>query len=187
MSKSWTQSFSGRVITPGCLQADQVSFADIPHALAQKCRFSGQLRAFNYSVAQHCVIGAEQIAAPFALAFLLHEVSEVYLPDVPTPIKQFLRMETESGLLLKWTELEDQHARAIFTALGLMSLYPLIDSPEVHAMDLRMLMTEKRDLMGPEPRPWGIDAHPLHDKITTCWSPEKAEALFVEAFERLSR
>lgn len=187
IKKRWCQSFSGKVVTPLALKVEQVSFGDIAHALAQKVRFSGQLREPGYSVAQHCVVGAEQIAGPFALAFLLHEVSEVYLPDIPAPIKPMLTLMTGDLGAMTWSDLEAQHADVIFEALGLSSLRPLIDSPEVHKMDLQMLMTEKRDLMGPEPEPWGIDVEPLEYKIAGCWDYQAANDLFTNTFRRLLR
>lgn len=184
--KDWTQSYSSKVITPRYLKADQVTFPDLGHALAQRIRFCGQLREMGYSVAQHVSIGAELIAAPFALAFLLHDCGETYLPDIPSPLKPYLRVRLDDGSDILWTELEAQHADAIFEALNLRSIRPLIDSPEVKAMDLAMLMTEKRDLASPEPQPWGIDVEPLSYRITSCWEPEFAEATFNRLFAKLT-
>lgn len=185
---AWTQSYAGNVVTPMSLKEDQVAFADIGHALSQKTRFNGHLREF-YSVAQHCVLGAGQIAGPYALAFLLHEVGEVMLPDVPSPIKGFLTVDIgtpERPCSIGWGDLEARHADVIFKMLGLSSIRPLIDSKEVHEMDLRMLATEKRDLMGPEPQPWNLPVEPLEMKILTCWKPADAERYFNEAFYKLS-
>ncbi len=184
--KRWTQSYSGSVITPLELLPEQVHFPDIPHTLAQKVRFNGHLRVPGYTVAQHCVLGAEQIAGPFALAFLLHEVSEVYLPDIPSPIKPMLMIGGEGDLLESWAHLESRHADAVFKALGLSSIRPLIDSPEVHLMDMQMLMTEKRDLMGPEPEPWGIDVAPLDSIIIDyCWDAKQARTRFTDLYYKL--
>lgn len=181
MSRSWIQSFGGKVITPSDLRPEQVTFADIGHALSQKVRFSGHLRE-PYSVAQHCVLGAEHIAPEFALAFLLHELSEVYLPDIPTPLKRMTEVNS-----IPWVDLEDQHLKVILTALDLTRLYPLINGPQVKLMDTQMLMTEKRDLMGPEPEPWGIDIQPLDYIIPEAWEPRKAEKLFNIAFKRWTK
>lgn len=179
-AQPWIQSFSGKVVTLLDLKVEQVTLEDIPHVLSQKVRFTGHLREAGYSVAQHCVLGARAIAEPFKLAFLLHEVSEVYLPDIAGPIKSRIFVDysdKRSPILddaLSWEELEAQHADIILEALGLSSIRPLLDSPEVREMDLRMLMTEKRDLMGPEPKPWGINVEPLDFRITEIWSPTRA-------------
>jgi len=187
--KEWIQSYAGNAVTPLRLKKEQVHFSDIPHALAQKVRFNGHLREMGYTVAQHCVIGAGLISGPFALAFLLHEVSEVYLPDIPAPIKGSLIVSRQDIGDISWSTLEDEHADVIFDALHLSSLRPLLDAPEVKLMDLRMLMTEKRDLMGPmaEEIPWATaDISPLDYRITDIWGPTEAENLFIDVFERLS-
>ncbi len=184
--KAWTQSFSGKVVTPADLQADQVSLADIAHTLSQKVRFNGHLRELGFSVAQHCVMGAGQISGPFALAFLLHEVSEVYLPDIPSPLKALLRVNLAVGEgQVTWVDLENQHAKVIFEALDLTSVLPLISSKEVKKMDLQMLMTEKRDLMGPEPESWGIDVEPLDIRINEVWTAKRAKEAFQAMYVEL--
>lgn len=180
-TKTWIQSYSGKMVEPGNLTVEMVSRADIGHALAQKVRFSGHLIE-PYSVAQHCVMGSSRVDPKFKLAFLLHEVSEVYLPDIPTPIKRMTFFNsTGSEPWLAWTELEDQHARVIFSALGVSDLLPLLDSPEIHEADLRMLMTEKAQLLGPSPAPWGIDAQPYEDMRIKPWTWDRAEYLFNRA------
>jgi hypothetical protein len=86
-----------------------------------------------------------------------------------------------------WSELERRHADVILEALGLSSIRKLIDCPEVRQMDLRMLMTEKRDLASPEPEPWGIDAQPLEGlSITECWSATRAAGEFTNLFTYLT-
>lgn len=191
--RDWMQSYSSKVVTPRELKPEQVSLDDIAHTLAQKVRFNGHLRELGYSVAQHCVLGAGQIAGPFKLAFLLHEVSEVYLPDIPAPLKPYVSVDTDrcdndgDPMIMSWAALENQHADAVFEALGLSSLRSLIDSPEVRDMDLRMLMTEKRDLASPEPEPWGIDVAPLESlRIGECWAPSRAKCEFTNLFNYLT-
>ena len=188
----WIQSFSGKAVTPQKLHASQVTFSDIPHTLSQKVRFNGHLKEKGYSVAQHCVIGAELIPQPYALAFLLHEVSEVYLPDIPSPIKPLLSINigtVQDPRLIRWSTLEAQHADVIFGVLGLSVIRELIESAEVHLMDLQMLMTERRDLMGPigknEPQSWNIDVNLLEYKISEVWSADVAERKFIDLFNKL--
>jgi hypothetical protein len=108
----WIQSWSGK-----CVEPDQVGgIEEIAHVLAAKVRFQGHTRV-PYSVAEHCVRGARSLPPAFALAFLLHEVSEVYLPDAPTPIKRRLVVSTPGGSL-SWELLEQRHAKAVLAALG---------------------------------------------------------------------
>lgn len=186
MAKTWIQSFSGKVVEPGALKAEQVSRVDIGHALALKNRFSGHTRE-PYSVAQHCVVGSRMLDPKFKLPFLLHEVSEVYLPDIPTPIKRMTSVLLPgcSETSMSWNDLEKQHADVIFNALGLSDIRALIDSDEVHEADLRMLMTEKRDLLGPEPAPWNIDVKPYSFCISP-WDWQTAEYQFNRTFAQLT-
>jgi hypothetical protein len=178
-AKRWQQSYSGKVVTPYDLRPEQVTFDDIGHALAQKIRFNGQCTVMGYTVAQHCVLGAIEIAkqkksADLAMAFMLHELGEVYLPDVPTPIKALLSVHL--GIeLVPWGKLEELHAAVILKAIGLPEMLPVLDDPVIHDTDTRMLMTEKRDLLGPEPQPWGFTELPYPTKIIDIWEPPWAE------------
>lgn len=202
-TKDWIQSLSGKPVYPLKLTADSVSLRDIPVALSRRKRFSGQTKEFltdvigdvfgseGYSVAQHCVIGSELIDPAFALAFLLHEVSEVYLPDIPNPIKPHLHVDCPGiggAAQMTWHNLEADHADVIMSALGLLSLRPLLDSPEVKAMDLAMLAAEKEHLMGPEPQPWGLPV-PAHPGATLQklwpWGEKRACDLWLARFYEL--
>lgn len=188
MSKrNWIQSFSGKKVTPLDLQPEQVDIESIAHALSLKCRFTGHTKVF-YSVAEHCVTGAAYLPSAFQLPFLLHEVSEAYLPDVATPVKRALWVSDgeETGPLTTWETLERRQAAVVFRALGLEALEPLIYSPQVKLMDLRMLVTEREALIGPEIEPWGIDAKPLSMMNALGMQSVEAERRFLEAFYRWS-
>ncbi len=183
--RSWQQSFSGNVITPRDLRPEQVRFEDIGHALAQKIRFNGQCTVMGYTVAQHCVLGSMMVPPALGLPFLLHEIDEVFLPDIPSPLKKFVRVELPDKALCTWDELCGKHRASILYAIGLLPLCELIDAPEVKEADLRMLMTEKRDLMGPEPKPWGFNEKPYDFTITDIWEPIYAEKRFNDRYRRL--
>lgn len=184
---NWIQSFEGRKVTPLALSVEQVgSIEEIALMLSRRFRFSGAT-VRPYSVAEHCVRGADELPAAFTGAFLLHELSEVYLPDVLSPIKPALCVEVpEHGgtRTIPWAKLEREHTRVMLAALGLESVEPLIYSPEVRRMDLAMLATEARDLMGPAPEPWGLEVEPLPMIIPT-WAgagPNHAATDWAQAF-----
>lgn len=193
MSRDWIQSYTGRKVTPLDLKPEQVCVEDIAHALASKCRFNGHQLGDPYSVAQHCVIGARNLPSAFKLAFLLHEVSEVYMPDIPAPIKPYVRVQIGppgSDKLFLWSELEDTQATIVFEALGLNSVRPLIDSREVRKMDLQMLATEARDLMADPPEPWSLPYEALETDALggplKTWNWQASEFAFLTLFRELT-
>lgn len=183
MANDWIQTLENRKLTPRDLKPEQVgSIEEIAHALAGRYRFSG-LTARRYSVAEHCVLGSQLLPPAFAGAFLLHELSEVYLPDIPTPLKQFTAVHVE-GQTVQWAALEQRHTATILEALGLSSIEPLIYSPEVRTADLAMLAAEKDQLVGPEPEPWGLTV-PAAKVYLVGWASEVAKRAFLDRFAEL--
>lgn len=211
-TKSWIQTLEGKACFPIGLTPDMVSLHDIPVALSRRNRFSGQTLervslspVTGYSVAQHCVVGSRLIAPPFALAFLLHELSEVYLPDVANPIKPHLFVDVAAALelfnagdviampdgkaLVPWRVLEAQHADVMMKAIGLASMRSLLDSPEVKTMDVEILAAEKKFLMGPEPMPWALasEAHPgCEEYLVLPMGEQQAKKAWIDRFFELT-
>lgn len=185
MATDWIQTLENRKLTPRSISAEQVgSISEIAHALAGRFRFSG-LTAQRYSVAEHCVRGSMLLPPAFAGAFLLHELSEVYLPDIPAPLKPFVFVDVGVDVdQVSWSDLERQHTATMLEALGLSSLEPLIYCREVRAMDLAMLAAEKAQLVGPEPEPWGLTVPPA-DVTIYPMAPDEAKVAFLERFARL--
>jgi uncharacterized protein len=188
MSTDWIQTNENRALYPRAITKESVgSIREIAHSLANCFRFNRQVEA-PYSVAEHCVRGSRLLPPAFAGAFLLHELSEVYLPDIPAPLKPFVAVYLNDRCdeaPETWEHLEKQHTRVILSALGLSSLEPLIYSPEVRAMDLAMLAAEKRDLVGPEPMPWGLEVEPASTEQIVPWANYRARDEFVKRFVEL--
>ena len=186
MALDWIQTLENRKLTPRELKPEQVgSIDEIAHALAGRFRFSG-LTARRYSVAEHCTLGSQLLPPAFAGAFLLHELSEVYLPDIPSPLKPHVFVDVGEVAAVAWSDLEREHTRTILAALGLSSIEPLVYSPEVRNMDLAMLAAEKAQLVGPEPEPWGLTV-PAAKVDLRMWDPPLAANCFLARFAELFR
>lgn len=65
---------------------DMICIEDIAHAEAAIPRFAGHLNK-HYSVAQHSVMAAQLASPKNRKAALLHDATEAYMMDMPTPIK----------------------------------------------------------------------------------------------------
>jgi len=159
----WMQTAAGRAFWPLDPRTEEVNADDIAHALSHQCRFAGHVREF-YSVAEHCVrvsVLIEKLGgcAWEQLAGLLHDASEAYLVDLPTPVKRSMP---------DYDRFEREVEACVEERFGLPP--GSIRSAIVKDADLVMLATEKRDLMGgerggkwmvlPEPdkdviEPWG--------------------------------
>jgi hypothetical protein len=169
----WIQVYSGRAIYPFDPRVEDVDIADIAHALAGEPRFGSHTRVFGYSVAEHSVRGSFEVPEVDAASFLFHDASEAYLRDMLRPIK----MAPEARF---YRNLESDWMAVIRLRFGLLPYEPVA----VKYVDLRMLATEKRDLMGPEPMPWGEMPEPFPGVIAP-WGSERAEARFLVRYLEL--
>lgn len=140
---------------------EMICIEDIAHALSNQCRFSGHLPTF-YSVAQHTVAMSKLMHESHKLAALLHDASEAYLLDIPSPIKKGLS---------NYKEIEDKLMILIAEKFGFQ--YPLHE--KVKEVDNYMLQWEWSRLM------LGKDIFP---KIE-CWSPNDAKRYFLSTFKEL--
>ena len=87
--RTWT----GRLVDPWNLTADDIDIKDIAHALARIARFNGHTTGV-ISVAEHCVWVSRHLSGtPYRLEGLLHDASEAYLCDIPSPLKRQPGME----------------------------------------------------------------------------------------------
>ncbi|MET3892809.1 hypothetical protein ABIE41_003885 [Bosea sp. OAE506] len=164
---TWLQTASGRAFD--LLNPDwrQVDFAvDVPDALARLARFTGHVPGGPYSVAQHCVIGADAVFAATrdkeaAAAFLLHDAHEAYLGDIATPIVAALIARAgatygpeagtriDESIRLMKLKLDE----AIYRAAGIERAR-FAHHAIVKVFDIRMLATERAHLLVRSPQAW---------------------------------
>jgi hypothetical protein len=182
--EGWIQTFTGKRFRPLAAVAADVDVRDIAHALALKCRFNGHCRVF-YSVAEHSVRVSrllETEGRKLALWGLMHDAGEAYLADLGGPIKNVFHVHHAgiAGGVETFGEAEDRLLDVIAQALG----FDPVDYSAVRTADLRMLMTEARDVMGGAIENWHVSELPIEERIEP-WNWERAEAAFLERWREL--
>lgn len=173
------QVANGRVIDPLDPSPDAIFIEDIVHSLANQCRYGGHTRSF-YSVAQHSVLASMYVEAGYEFDALMHDTSEAYLVDVPSPLKYALFGDA-------YRETENKLMTVIAEKYGFN--WP---TPEAVAyVDNALLRTEVRDLLVPVENlpdedlwsPWFFaDEIPVEIRP---WGPELAKMRFIERFLEL--
>lgn len=174
------ETFTGKRFRPLFPSADSVDIRDIAHHLSNQCRFSGAVRK-HYSVAEHSVRVSELLEDTKAclevqLWGLLHDASEAYLVDIPSPLKI-------TPMFRGYRLAERDLMQVICETFGLAIKQPA----SVGMADQILLATEVRDLMPNRPEHWGgekLAFNPLPEMIEP-WGPSTAEALFLARFEHL--
>lgn len=170
----WIQTHSGIQFWPLDPRAPEIDIKDVAHSLSLQCRFGGHTNTF-YSVAEHSVRVSRAVPPEHALWGLLHDAAEAYLVDLPRPIKRF----SEMGALYR--EIEEHLMTCVCIRFGL----DLTEPPAVKVADVALLMTEKRDLMKMEPKPWEDTSEPLPDRIEP-WDWKIAKWEFLQRFTDLT-
>ena len=166
----WIQTWTGKPFRPLNPDPGSIDIRDIAHALSLLCRFNGHCNEF-YSVAQHSLIISRVVPPQHALWGLLHDAAEAYISDLPRPVKRQVP---------DFVAFEDRLLECIMQRYELPWPMP----PEVKRADDVLLATEQRDLMVPPPRPWGLPAEPLPERIVPLSAP-RAEAAFLARFDEL--
>lgn len=157
-----------------------IDLQDVAFALAHLNRYNGHAGA--YSVAQHSVLAAS-VAKAWGLpegvqrAALMHDAHEAYTGDCPSPIKRVLG-ET-------WERFERMHATAVRRRFAVGVALPSV----VTTIDLRLLVTERRDLLGDkQTRPWLVEVEPLPPEDLgriVRWDADESRRAFLDAAARL--
>ncbi len=134
MTKRWINTRHGIKFTPLDPVAEDVHLVDIAFALSNLCRYAGHVDF--YSVAEHSVITSLIVRALGGTleeqrAALLHDATEAYLVDLPSPIKRAPEMAP-------YREAEARLSVVIATRFGLPSLEPDI----VKSVDAQMIALE---------------------------------------------
>ncbi|HET7255603.1 MAG TPA: hypothetical protein VFJ46_17740 [Xanthobacteraceae bacterium] len=154
---------------------------DFAYGLAAACRFAGQSvsrvtgkRVF-YTVAEHCVRMSYAVPAGFEYDALMHEAGEPTCGDMVGPLK---------SLCHDYKAIEKRCERANFERFKVR----MSDPDLIKLYDLRMLATEKRDLVASADRDqwaWAQGAQPLDFQIVP-WGQHEAAERFIERYVELA-
>lgn len=169
------------------LDAPVFRACDIAHALGQIARFNGHGKFF-YSVAEHSLLVAaimEELDIGDPLEGLMHDATEAYLSDVPSPFK--------AGLP-DWRAQDAALTESLRIHYGL----PLLMSEGCKLADTLALFIEAHELMPSRGRlehwasPEAMELQPQADWLREergfgleAWGPTRATAEFLICFDKL--
>lgn len=164
---------------------------DIAAGLRQ-FRFSGQTPR-PYTIAQHCCLVLDLVRPThdsycgkvyrgkrgdaLLWAALMHDAVEAFLHDITRPLK---------GQLPDYRLIENRFEKLLFEAFDVSRDRDI--RRIVKIADIQALAIEQRDLFGntdPWPATMRVRAEGLPLHIDRVWSPDEAEARFLEAFHML--
>lgn len=170
----YIRTFTGKKFYWERIETNPIDIRDIAHSLAMNCRWTGHVKEF-YSVAQHSVYASLEAPPGLEMAALLHDASEAYVHDTPSPLKWYLQDHNFTA----FSDLERRIDQAICNKFGVTYPRPQI----IKEIDLRLLATENRDLMpGGEERMHMVQ--PYDWKIRAL-EPAQAEQMFLRRYQRL--
>jgi uncharacterized protein len=156
--KDCIRTYSGKYVNVFEPTEDMICIEDIAHALAHQCRFAGHTRSF-LSVAEHSYYVMLITSKENKLQDLMHDASEAYLVDIPSPIKRRLS---------QYVELEDKLMHVIASKFGFT--WPMSD--EVKVNDKKSLEFEWENSV-----------------LSDCEAadPKVAERLFLQCFKEITK
>lgn len=148
------ETYTGKKLWLPGVTPEMIDLKDIAHALSLVCRFAGHINQF-YSVAEHSINVAHLVPDHLKLQALLHDATEAYICDIPTPFKRQLP---------QYEAMECELHEAISQHFG---IDPVL-APEVKKADRIMLMTE-RDFLKPNGCKWN-DEYEATERVPN-WEP----------------
>lgn len=167
----WIQTYTGRKFFPLDPVIESIDIADIAHALSMMCRYGGHCDRF-YSVGEHSVLLSRCVPQELALWALLHDASEAYLVDVPSPLKPYLP---------GYADIERKLERAVAARFGLC--WPMPE--EIKFADTAIRTDEMQALMKSPPEPWPGMLPALGLELP-LWGQKQAKAEFLQRFYELT-
>lgn len=180
---TWIQTTYNRKIDFKKPDPEQLIIEDIASGLSNMPRFAGQLKQF-YSVAEHCIMAERQYVQDVEFpdketckAILMHDATEAFMCDVPTPLKKMLkdyqRIETRLNEVIK----------AKFNISSSESIQELVKKYDMLMLKNEALFTRGRlNWLNTEPY---INIPVLENFTVYYMSPEFAREVFLKRWEEL--
>ena len=192
----WIRTVSAKKFYPMAPHLNQYDIADIAHATAHVNRYNGHMD-HAYSVGQHSVLVAEQVLkmidadaefmreaglefasdewmmarAAIGLQALLHDATEAYMPDMPSPIKLCLP---------DFMEMEEKIKVSIMQAFDLPEEFaPIIEEVDkgIRGSEIKWLFT---NLKGDN-----VWAEDIYEIVITPWPVAYTKQRFLDMFNKL--
>jgi hypothetical protein len=184
----WIQTASGRAFDPWADEAtlrESICAPDVFHGLSLVNRFAGHTSR-PYTVATHSalvqvILGGWEASPVVRLFGLLHDGSEAYLGDVPSPFKAHPDFAP-------YRALERRVQDAVYVALA-GRVPDEEEAAQVAKADFCALAVERSMVLGRAPRPWAIPESDLRAAFTEVpdylrgwpFDPERGGALTVRS------
>jgi hypothetical protein len=187
--RPWLQTARGLAWCADAPEAFPYDIREFAHSLAHLSRFVGH-GLWDYSVAHHSVLVAREVermavAGPFAQrdhvvlqalcrAALLHDAAEAFWGDMAAPVKRLPELAGYRALISRTEAAIAAH----------FDLSPWRLHAAIQYADLRLLATEKRDVLGPSSHDddWGVDLPPPRAEVIAPLSIGTARQSFVDAW-----
>lgn len=155
--------------------SSEITLEDVAYGLGYEARFSGQTVSKHlkkralYPTAQHCVLGSYEAADHLRKQFLWHEAGECVCGDMTGPLK---------SLCPDYKVVEKRCEGSILNRFKIRISNPL----EIKVIDVRMLITERRDLLNWKGEAWSADGQDLEPFAFPVipWTPDEAAEAFIE-------
>lgn len=160
-------------------ESSEITIEDIAYGLAFEGRCAGQCysralqRRVYYSVAQHCVLMSLMVPPELRLQALMHEVGEAVCGDMTAPLK---------SLNPSFKAIEKRCEAAILNRFGIV----MTDPVALKQADIRMLATERRDLLLWRGEKWSLTDIEPYDFHIIPWTPEQAAEAFLNRYAELT-
>lgn len=140
----------------------------IAHSLSNICRYGGHSSRF-YSVAEHSILVSKLVPPEFGLCGLLHDASEAFVGDMPSPLK---------ALCPDYRRIENRVHEAIAQFYDIPYPHPAV----VKQVDKALYKTEREVLTSVEDRMWHVDVPRAEFVQFHLYSPEQAKEAFLSRY-----